>query len=204
MKITIRRVLAVMIAAGSAMAAGAASAEEELTPEQIAKLQRTAEQGNAEAQFSLGFVYDYGLGVPEDDIEAVRWYRLSAEQGDAEAQAFLGYMYETGEGVPQNYAEAVRWYRKAAFQGKDQAQAGLGRLYASGKGIPEDLIEAYAWASVATAQNAEHAGLRDSIAWKMQHGFRRFSNPEGMDKAQMRAAEIWQRIHAQATLETAP
>ena len=46
----------------------------------------SADQGNATAQYSLGISYSIGLGVPQDDAEAVRWYRLSAEQGDADAQ----------------------------------------------------------------------------------------------------------------------
>ena len=45
-----------------------------------------AEQGDAEAQFHLGEKYDTGLGVTQDDKEAVKWYRLSAEQGYAKAQ----------------------------------------------------------------------------------------------------------------------
>ena len=42
-----------------------------------------ATQGNAPAQFNLGLMYDHGYGVPQDDAEAVKWYRLAAEQGDA-------------------------------------------------------------------------------------------------------------------------
>ena len=37
-----------------------------------------AEQGNACAQNSLGFMYHTGRGVPEDDAEAVKWFRLAA------------------------------------------------------------------------------------------------------------------------------
>ena len=64
-----------------------------------------------------GWMYATGRGVPQDDAEAVRWYRLAAEQGDAYAQYNLGLMYRKGEGVPQDDAEAVRWYRLAAEQG---------------------------------------------------------------------------------------
>ena len=35
---------------------------------------------------ALGFMYDEGRGVPEDDLEAVKWYRLAAAQGDAGAR----------------------------------------------------------------------------------------------------------------------
>jgi len=32
---------------------------------------KLAEQGNAEAQFNLGAMYDNGQGVPKDDVQAV-------------------------------------------------------------------------------------------------------------------------------------
>ena len=51
-----------------------------------------AEQGHAEAQFQVGFMYSVGRGVPEDDAEAVKWYRKAAEQGNAAAQYNLGAM----------------------------------------------------------------------------------------------------------------
>ena len=59
---------------------------------------RLAEQGDATAQFFLGLMYDEGEGVPENDAEAVKWYRLAAEQGDATAQTNLGVMYAIGAG----------------------------------------------------------------------------------------------------------
>ena len=74
-------------------------------------LRTCAEQGNARAQASLAFKYSIGDGVPEDDAEAVRWFRLAADQGFANAQYNLGIMYDTGDGVPEDDAEAVRWYR---------------------------------------------------------------------------------------------
>ena len=58
-----------------------------------------AEQGHAGAQYNLGLRYATGRGVPEDDAEAVRWYRMAAEQGHAGAQYALGFMYATGRGV---------------------------------------------------------------------------------------------------------
>ena len=42
---------------------------------------KAAEQGDAEAQYNLGVMYANGDGLPEDDAEAVRWYRMAAEQG---------------------------------------------------------------------------------------------------------------------------
>ncbi|WP_424339039.1 tetratricopeptide repeat protein, partial [Henriciella sp.] len=39
-----------------------------------------AEQGDAEAQYNLGVMYQNAEGVTRDDAEAVRWLRLAAEQ----------------------------------------------------------------------------------------------------------------------------
>src|SRR5262249_1677074 len=67
---------------------------------------RLAEQGDAHAQYDLGFLYATGQGVPRDYIEAAKWYRLAADQGYAAAQYNLGAVYEGGQGVPQDYVEA--------------------------------------------------------------------------------------------------
>ncbi len=60
------------------------------TPEADA-LRVRAEAGDAEAQVNLAFMYTAGLGThPQDDAEAMRWYRLAADQGHAGAQYNLG------------------------------------------------------------------------------------------------------------------
>ena len=37
-----------------------------------------AKQGNASVQHNLGWMYDYGQGVPQNNKTAVKWYRLAA------------------------------------------------------------------------------------------------------------------------------
>jgi TPR repeat protein len=64
------------------------------TPE-IDALRARAEQGHADAQYTLELMYDNGEGVPQDDAEAVRWYRLAAEQRLARGQFNLGLGGET-------------------------------------------------------------------------------------------------------------
>ena len=41
-----------------------------------------AEQGDANAQYVLGVLYEDGLGVEQSNTEAAKWYRKAAEQGD--------------------------------------------------------------------------------------------------------------------------
>ena len=55
--------------------------------------------------------------MPEDDAEAVKWFRLAADQGFAMAQNNLGQMYLDGQGVPQDLTEAYVWYSVAAAGG---------------------------------------------------------------------------------------
>ena len=111
----------------------------------LAATRQSAEQGDAAAQYYLGFSYDYGLGVPQDDAQALTWYRIAADQGHAAAGYNLGVMYANGEGVAQDFTEAVAWYRKAAEQGHVAAGYNLGVMYAKGEGVPEDDTQALAW-----------------------------------------------------------
>ncbi len=118
---------------------------------------RLAEQGDAEAQFSLGYMYYNGQGVPQDYKQAVKWYRKAVEQGYAMGQLFLGVMYHNGQGVPQDYKQAVKWYREAAEQGLAVAQGGLGTMYRLGQGVPQDYKQAVKWYREAAEQ-----GLADA------------------------------------------
>ena len=72
--------------------------------------------------------------MPQDDAEAVKWYRKAAEQGLASAQFNLGQMCALGRGVPQDDAEAVKWYRKAAEQGLAEAQSAVAEMHRQGRG----------------------------------------------------------------------
>ena len=104
-----------------------------------------AEEGDAEAQFFLGFLYAEGRGVRQDIAEATRLFRKSAEKGHADGQFALGTLFEKGVGVPQSHGEAARWYRKAAEQGLASAQNNLGLLYQKGSGVPRNYVKAHLW-----------------------------------------------------------
>ncbi len=128
-----------------------------------------AGRGNAEAQFNVGIIYDYGHGVPADYARAMNWYRKAAEQGFDAAQFNLGFMYDYGQGIPaENYAEAAKWYRKAAEQGYAKAQSSLGFMHYKGRGVPQNNKFAHMWYNLAAAQGDEKAAHnRDIVAKKM-------------------------------------
>ena len=112
---------------------------------------KAAQQGNAEAQNQLGFLYVNGEGVSRDYAQAAQWWNKAAQQGNAEAQQHLGALYANGQGVPQDLAQAVQWWRKAAQQGDSDAQINLGQLYVNGQGVPRSKVVAYALWSLSDA-----------------------------------------------------
>jgi uncharacterized protein len=105
-----------------------------------------ADQGNAEAQFYLGIMYDNGLGVPQDHVEGLKWYRLAAEQGDGSAQYTLGSVYFYGEqGAPQDYVQSHMWFNLAASHfttGSERAMAAKSRDDLAAKMTPAQIAEA--------------------------------------------------------------
>ncbi|TAK05824.1 sel1 repeat family protein, partial [bacterium] len=116
---------------------------------------KSADQGNAEAQFGLGAMYDNGQGVPQDYNQALMWYRKAADQGSAEAQFALGVTYANGQGVAQDHNQALVWYRKAAAQGNAMAQVNLASIYHNGRGVTQDNVEALKWFMLAAAYESD-------------------------------------------------
>jgi V8-like Glu-specific endopeptidase len=80
-----------------------------------------AEDGRADAEYTLGFMYFTGRGVPPDYAEAAKWLRLAAEQGRADAQYALGKLYLNGQGVTPDNVLAYMWFDLAAAQGAQAA-----------------------------------------------------------------------------------
>ena len=177
-----RNALLVLFIAGLAGCSGKPETEFE-------KTLRLAEQGDASAQKNLGYMYSHGEGVPEDDAEAVKWYRKAAEQGDADAQYNVGVMYGRGDGVPQVNAEALTWVRKAADQGILDSQARVGAFYFNGHGVPQNYAEAYMWFSIAAANG-------DEKAKEMQLKAKAQLTPEQLAEAQKRVTQLSEQINA--------
>ena len=67
-------------------------------------------------QYIAGLNYENGWGVPQDFVEAAKWYQRAADQGHLSAQYMLGHIYEKGRGVLKDDIEAVKWWRLAAEQ----------------------------------------------------------------------------------------
>jgi hypothetical protein len=132
------------------------------------ELRPLAERGNAEAQYPIGRMYEFGAGYPVDKAQGIAWFRKAATLGNPTAQYNLGLMIAKGAGVPQDAALAVDWFRKAAAQGMAGAQFKLGLAYEFGEGVARDPLLAYAsFAFAARDGTQEHVTRRDDLAAKL-------------------------------------
>jgi len=50
---------------------------------------KAAEQGDDDAQFKLGMMYENGWGVVKNNSTGVVWFREAAEEGDTDAKFFF-------------------------------------------------------------------------------------------------------------------
>jgi len=62
-------------------------------------LEQASKLGLPRSQYTLGKMYEYGLGIDRDDAKAIELYKLSAERGFDKAQYNLGKMSRDGRGV---------------------------------------------------------------------------------------------------------
>ncbi len=104
-----------------------------------------AERGHLGGQYNLARMYDHGLGVHRDDVEAARWYHRAAEQGEVHSQHHLAEMYRDGRGVPRDLGRSREWFEAAARQGHVEVFPELAMAYQQGEGMAMDMRRAYLW-----------------------------------------------------------
>jgi TPR repeat protein len=86
--------------------------------EAVRWLRKAAGQDYAPALGTLGFMYQYGVGVEQDWPQALQWNRRAAELGDPAAQDNLGQMYENGNaGLHHDLVQAYKWFWLSGQQG---------------------------------------------------------------------------------------
>jgi hypothetical protein len=76
----------------------------------VAYIVKAADADDRSAQAELGYLYERGASVPQDQAKAVLWL----EKGDTESQYRLGTHYASAQGVETDLREARRWMRTAA------------------------------------------------------------------------------------------
>ncbi len=100
---------------------------------------RSAEDGDADAQYQLGLIYLYGNDQPKDASKAFHWFSKAAEQEIVPAMRELGVLLASGEGCEPDLDRAVKLLSDAADELDPGALYHLGLMYEAGIGVAKDL-----------------------------------------------------------------
>jgi len=100
-----------------------------------------AQQGNAEAQNSVGSVFQ----ARKKYSEALKWYQQASAQNHAVATNNLGYLYDLGLGVAQDRQKGLELYSKAANLGWAESMWNMANLYGAGQLGTVDMMSACIW-----------------------------------------------------------
>lgn len=123
-----------------------------------------AQQGNAEAQYHLGMMFNNGIGVDKNPNKAFEWFQRSADGGDPLGAYKLGcYYYGQFKGVvPVDEKKALESKLVAARAGYSLAQIDVGMSFYH----LEKYDEALRWWEEAAAQGEPRALYGLSVSYK--------------------------------------
>ena len=131
--------------------------------EAFALYMKTAENGYAHGQYSVGFMYANGEGVDKNEALAVNWMQKAAKQEHEDAIEWLADYKGNNAAEKQaakldavkeraeehygrkEYAEAARFYQEAAKGGDAYSQYSLGYMLRHGQGVVRNLNAAKEW-----------------------------------------------------------
>lgn len=134
----------------------------------IAQLQRSAENGDAEAMTELGICYFQGKGVKEDNDKAFMWLSKAVDAGNAKAHCWLGACYQYGYGTDKNMEKAIELYTKGADLGDSDSMNYVGICLEKGNGVLMNLERAVYWYTKAAELGNMYA--MNNLGWCYEHG----------------------------------
>ena len=126
----------------------------------LMSLRDSVAQGNPNAEFYLGYLYEHGRFVAQDYALAFQNYQAAVQVHYPPAENNLGVLYLKGHGVAKDATKAFDWYLASAQHGDPVGQLNLASLYYLGSGTSRNYGEAVRWlrasadAGLAEAQNS--------------------------------------------------
>jgi len=123
---------------------------------------KLAEQGNPEAQYKVGEMYETGKGVQKDPAIALTWFEKAAAQDHKKAVYKLLYLDIKSNGMNNHSKTQLGVLRQESASGNPDAQYYLGKMYAAGVGVPKSLDNALTWLNKAAfngVSEAEHEAI---------------------------------------------
>ncbi len=119
----------------------------------LQELEKMARQGNADAQYKLGFRYWTGKGVPKSYRLAIECYGLAVRQGDLSSSQNLS--------VIEREITSIICSKQAILHPLDKSLLAeyyynLGTLCQNGWGVTQNYPEAFQWYIQAVKNNKRH------------------------------------------------
>ena len=136
---------------------------------------KAADQDDTISKIEVGKYYYFGIGVGEDDAEAVKWFEQAISDDErslaedkmhsigGECYRLLGECYLKGYGVEEDLDKAVELLETGSHLDDDHAQYLLGVCYAGGLGVsqdPEEAFELFLASALEENQNAIEEVIR--------------------------------------------
>lgn len=110
-------------------------------------LKQSAELGNSEAQYNLGYFYQAGVVVEKNQKASIEWYLKSANQGFNDALYQLMMAYGNGDGVEQDPKKAFSYALKCAENNDGTCMWNVVNCYYSGMGVEKNIDKMLEWAT---------------------------------------------------------
>lgn len=119
---------------------GVSSLKEERYELAIQQIAPFAHKGNKFAQELMGQIHAFGLGVPEDDVQAQIWFRRAERDSDELGYNEYGVALDflNGFAGKKDAAAASLWMQRAAEAGNTKAQTLLANPAADSRGLSVD------------------------------------------------------------------
>lgn len=150
----------------------------------IAQLQKSAENGDAEAMAQLGERYYLGKGVEKSGDKAFMWLSKAVDANCPKAFYWLGGCYQYGYGTDKNIEKAVELYTKGADLGDPSSMNSLAICLKNGDGVLMNLERAIYWYTKAAELGDTYA--MNNLGWCYEYG-------TGVTKDLQKAFELYRK-----------
>lgn len=110
-------------------------------------LRKSAELGNEEAQYNLGYFLQNGVGITKNEKEAFEWYKKSSENGFNDGHYAMMMAYGNGIGIEFDGEKAFEYALKCANNNDATCMWNIINCYKQGLGVPKNTNKMLEWAT---------------------------------------------------------
>lgn len=127
-------------------------------------LKKSAELGNSEAQYNLGYFLQSGAGGTKNEKEALGWYEKSSDNGFNNGHYAMMMAYGNGEGIEINSEKAFQYALKCANNDDATCMWNVVNCYLTGNGVDANISKFKEWIMrLAKLSNPENLALSGNI-----------------------------------------